>query len=835
MPQNTYKNMKHFLFSLFCCGTISVSLQAAPYSGHVFVDKNTNGVFDKGEKALPGVLVSDGLHVVKTAADGSFSLPGHARERFVFITTPSGYKTNNKHYYRIDSSSPSYEFGLQPYNGGIQKDGSHSYVHIADTEIFNTENQDDWVDNVKDYTANEPAAFIIHTGDICYENGLKNHIKLMNTENMNCPMFYTIGNHDLVEGKYGEELFESLYGPVYYSFDAGSVHYIVTPMLGGDHAPGYTKEDVYRWLKNDLAQIPQGKPIVVFNHDLLTNDNDFIYGISDTEQIHLNQHNLKAWVYGHWHINYMKKQGDVYSISTATLDKGGIDHSTSAFRVMHVDKKGDFASELRYTYLDKSLCISSPVNGQAPVLTSGAVPLTVNTYNSVSPVKEVVYTCLSDGKPLFSSKKLTQSTDWSWNAEIPLTARWQNKSITLQVEARFNNGETVRAESTFTYLPPSSETTLTEDWNNLLGNPRHTATTSSVLNPPLQMSWTQNVGANLYMTSPLISNGNVYIASIDEDLKGAAHVYALDGKTGAVRWKYPVRNSIKNTIAITDQCLLAQDAEGHLYALEAETGQLRWEKQLPINGLPALIDGLVASEGVVYAGTGKGLCALDVKNGAILWQNKEWGQGEGTTSTYALGQGLLIGSAQWSGLYANDAKTGKLQWAADKNGLRNRGASAALHGSLLYILSEKSFFILETETGRVIVRKELPFSVDATSTPLLTDQEIIFGTAQSGLVALDRETLEQKWQFKTDASLIYTVPYSRQPSATIETSPVLAGSVVYVGASDGTLYGLSKDSGQLVWKHATGAPIFGSVAVSGNTLVTADLGGNVYAFTAQQD
>lgn len=73
------------------------------------------------------------------------------------------------------------------------------------------------MNNVRDYARNEQAAFIIHTGDICYEKGLKAHIKLMNTENMDCPVFYCIGNHDLVKGKYGEELFESIYGPVYYS------------------------------------------------------------------------------------------------------------------------------------------------------------------------------------------------------------------------------------------------------------------------------------------------------------------------------------------------------------------------------------------------------------------------------------------------------------------------------------------------------------------------------------------------------------------------------------------------------------------------------------------
>ena len=122
-------------------------------------------------------------------------------------------------------------------------------------------------------------------------------------------------------------------------------------------------------MKNDLAHIRPGTPVVVFNHDLLTYEDAFIFKSKNAGSINLNEHNLKAWVYGHWHINYMKKQGDVYSVCTSSLDKGGIDHSTTAFRVMHVDSKGDFTSELRYTYLDKNICIASP----AGVMASGVL------------------------------------------------------------------------------------------------------------------------------------------------------------------------------------------------------------------------------------------------------------------------------------------------------------------------------------------------------------------------------------------------------------------------------------------------------------------------------
>lgn len=813
---------KNILFLLLLAATTSAT---AAYNGRVFVDKNSNGQFDRGEKTLGGIKVSDGLNVTETAKDGTYTLPGHARQRFIFITTPSGYKTLNKHYHKIDSRTNGYDFGLLTYHPGIGKDGSHQYVHVSDTEIFNTEGNEAWVRNIREYAANENAAFIIHTGDICYENGMKKHIKLMNTENMNVPVFYCIGNHDLVKGKYGEEVFENNYGPVYYSFDVANVHYIVTPMPGGDHKPGYTRLDVCRWLKNDLAHIKPGTPIVVFNHDILTYGDEFIYKGSQTESIDLNKHNLKAWVYGHWHINHVKKQGSVYTVCTSALDKGGIDHSTSAFRIMHVDGKGDFSSELRYSYLNNSICIASPAGHTA------SPEVTVNVYSSASPVRRVTYTCLDQDKPVLRDKRLSQSSDWCWTATLPLKETHAGKELTIQVEAEFKNGETARSEKNFVYLPQQADIRLTENWDNLLGNATHTAKAATALDSIPGLAWVKNIGANIYMTSPLIHNGNIYTASVDEDLKGRAHIYALDGKSGEIKWKYPVKSSVKNTIAIDNGLVFAQDVLGNLYAVDCESGKLCWESKLPVNGLPALIDGLVACDGVVYAGTGKALSAFEARTGRRIWKNEGWSQREGTTSTLTQGNGILIGSVQWSALYGNDSKTGKMLWSVSNHGLRNRGASAAMHGSLLYLISEKSFFILEAATGRIIVRKPLPYNLDATSTPLLTDKEIIFGTANKGLVALDNETLEEKWNCPIGDALIYTAPYSRPTSGTIETSPALAGKTVYVGASDGGIYGIDKRTGKIVWKYTTGAPIFSSVAISGNTLIATDFGGNVYAFS----
>lgn len=821
---------KQHLFFLSLLGTLAPL--SAEHSGIVFLDANKNGLYDKGEKTLSGIAVSDGLNVVQTDKTGSYNLPGHEKARFIHLTLPSGYETK-RFYHPVKGESEKCNFALTPARVSPGKNGSHRFLQITDTEIFNTAGHDDWTNNLKNYADRENASFIVHTGDICYEKGLKAHINLLNSENAPCPVFYCIGNHDLVSGKYGEEVYENLYGPVYYSFDIGNTHYIVTPMLGGDYKPGYTKEDVYRWMKNDLALVPQKKSVIVFNHDLLTTDNRFIYGINDKEQIDLNKHNLKAWLYGHWHINHARKQGDVYTFCTSTLDKGGIDHSTSAFRKISINDKGELSSQLRYTYLKDHLKIASLSGERHPVSPDGSLPVSVNTYHSDAPTAKVTCTVKVDGKKS-RTIALSPTTDWNWSGILPASPKWEGKKVTLAIKATYGKDLSATAEETFTYRAPTQSSVKTDsDWNNLLGSPAHTGTAPSPLNPPLALSWVRNVGGNIYLTSPLVSDGKVFTATVDEDLKGQAHVHALDAKTGKMHWSYKVRSSIKNTIVIEGDLVFAQDVNGYLYALDKDKGTLRWEQKMQVKDIPSLIEGLVADKGTVYAGSGSGLSAYEAATGKLLWKNTGWSQREGTTTTISLGDGVLVSGSQWQALFGNDAATGKLLWRADDNGLRNRGASAAIHGDKMYIISDKTFFIMEPRTGKILTKKELPLSVDVTSTPLVTEEEIIFGTALDGLVALDRKTLEEKWRFKTGNALVFTAPYTRSAASTIETSPILAGNVVYVGASDGTFSALDRKTGKLLWRHTTGAPVLGSVALSGNTLFGSDFSGNVYAFTAQ--
>ena len=78
--------MSAILVSLFMAGVMYGQ------SGEVFVDANSNGVKDKGEKGLSGVVVSDGFTLVKSDSRGEFSIQLADRSRFVTLYTPSGYR-----------------------------------------------------------------------------------------------------------------------------------------------------------------------------------------------------------------------------------------------------------------------------------------------------------------------------------------------------------------------------------------------------------------------------------------------------------------------------------------------------------------------------------------------------------------------------------------------------------------------------------------------------------------------------------------------------------------------------------------------------------------------
>jgi outer membrane protein assembly factor BamB len=632
---------------------------------------------------------------------------------------------------------------------------------------------------------------------------------------MGVPVYYCVGNHDLVKGNYGEELFEKNFGPVYYSFDAGNTHFIVTPMLTGDVRPSYTKEDVYWWMKNDLQMVGPSKNVVVFNHNLLTMNEEFIYGINEQEQINLNEHNLKAWIYGHWHSNYMIRHGNsgIISFCSAPPNKGGIDHSPENFVVYEISGEGNLSVNPRYNYLSNHLVPVSPTSGQCAIDASNQLIVSVNAYSTSSPTAGIEYRI--EGMKGWAA--LTRQSDWNWTGKYPAARLNKGVSYRISYRAELNNGDIFTTMENF--VIPDSQAT---DKN-----------TGDFQNDFLELKWVVNAGSAIGLCSPLFSGGQLYVAAIDDYGQGN-NIIACDGTTGDLLWKFKTESPVKNSILIENGHLLATDEGGIAYAINIKTGALAWKRDLGIKNVPLLVTGATVHNGIYYTGFGNYLSALDCRDGRLLWKNDSWNGGEGTTSNMIVYGNTLIAGSNWRALYGHDLETGAKKWEVSSDGIRFRNGTPSWVDDTLFLAAERAIVKMDPSTGSVYSVHPVPYDLQVASTLLVTGRMIVTGTSAEGLVAYDRYSMKEIWKVKTGPSLVYTAPYSKPYASTVETSPVMIDEMIVFGASDGFLYAVGQESGRVIAKINMGAPLLNRVYVADNVMFAGDFSGNISCFSLQK-
>ena len=88
------------------------------------------------------------------------------------------------------------------------------------------------------------------------------------------PFFNVIGNHDMnIDARtddYSAEMFKQQFGPTYYSYNRGKIHYVVLDdvfFIGtAKKYIGYITENQLKWLEKDLALVKPGTTVVLSLH-----------------------------------------------------------------------------------------------------------------------------------------------------------------------------------------------------------------------------------------------------------------------------------------------------------------------------------------------------------------------------------------------------------------------------------------------------------------------------------------------------------------------------------------------------------------------------------------
>jgi predicted MPP superfamily phosphohydrolase len=256
----------------------------ADLTGLVFVDRNANGIRDPGEPGLAGVAVSDQNAVVVTGPDGGFRIPQSRGGGLLFVSVPDGYRAVGSFWRTADSASArgSFSFPLMPASPPADFVFIHaSDTHISPASLVRTQRLRAIVDSVK-------PAFVIITGDLVKdalrvgETEATGYYDLFQSERdkFSAPVWLVPGNHEnfgieralsLVSPRnprYGRGMYHHYFGPDYYSFTFGGVHFVGLNSVDIDDQwyYGHVDSTQVEWLSRDLATVPPGVPVVTFNH-----------------------------------------------------------------------------------------------------------------------------------------------------------------------------------------------------------------------------------------------------------------------------------------------------------------------------------------------------------------------------------------------------------------------------------------------------------------------------------------------------------------------------------------------------------------------------------------
>lgn len=253
--------------------------QPAPLTGTVFLDRNANGVRDKGEPGIAKVVVSDQIHAVQTDRAGTFSLePGGYG--LVFVSVPSGYRMAGSFYQATGHGE--LNFALVP----ALSPRAFTFIHASDTHLDSaslprTRHLLKLVDSLK-------PDFVLITGDL-----VRDALRVSDTiataryelfagerARFHRPVWTIPGNHEIFgietakshvspdHPLFGRKMYRHYFGPDYYSFNYGGIHFVGlnSEDIEDQWYYGHIDAPQLTWLERDLSFVPPATPVVTFNH-----------------------------------------------------------------------------------------------------------------------------------------------------------------------------------------------------------------------------------------------------------------------------------------------------------------------------------------------------------------------------------------------------------------------------------------------------------------------------------------------------------------------------------------------------------------------------------------
>ena len=321
------------------------------------------------------------------------------------------------------------------------------------------------------------------------------------------------------------------------------------------------------------------------------------------------------------------------------------------------------------------------------------------------------------------------------------------------------------------------------------------------------MLWTYTTGG--WVGNPPVVDGDVVYAGSDD-----SHVYALNADTGELLWDFKTGDAVKSSPTVLGRSVYVGSNDNHVYALNAATGELMWKYD---TGGPAQFSPAVRGGFVFLGADGEGgymVRALDASSGEQVWVAEMSSRPSAEFAPSAIRDKVYL-TGDWGEFHALEASTGRAAWSYD-TGIPFDSPPLVWDG-VVYLTAVNNAFALDEETGDLLWTYGTE-TFPASDFPAVIADGVYYFSPNNRLYALDAAKGEPIWTYDT-ADLI-------------NTTPVTARGVVYVGDESDRFYALDAATGALIWRHEGGDYGLESVTVTGGVLYAESSDGRLRALNA---
>ncbi|MFB6676466.1 PQQ-binding-like beta-propeller repeat protein [Streptomyces sp. NPDC056390] len=811
--------------------------------GAVFRDGNANGKRDKGERAMPGVDVTDGAAWTTTSADGSYTLeidPARRETDLVSIVSPDGYTPALRRdyipqfFHKVPETGGSgVDFALVPDRNASRP--TEKWVMNSDPEVGNRTDAEartalpQWTGQVRAMSEVDGATMQIATGDLTVTDYAEEprrqgaydlFSKGLEEGRLGHPFYPVMGNHDVggtatSKGYAGSlEYYRRNLAPEWYSFDRNGRHVVV--LEDNYDASGLAPQ--LDWLRRDLAQHAVGKQVFVFAHRSLFTQWGPGAGMQPTID-ELAKYDVRMVAAGHnqqaeFRRGAFKRAVEINNQGTYGIDGAHPDYKVLDFsgitddpRTTRNEDTGHVTGIHRQFDIDDDSALVSPGQGSVHGTRAG-VPVEVYAEDDGRTPAKATLT-VRDGRghvvkranarfgtgaaepgiqncytPPGGKAEPCPAVRGAWTRASGTPLRGLRPgTYTAEATAYDTRGKAFPVQkSTFDIVPDSGLTKpkTGQDWLRQGGDEAGRSASGDNPGDRLDIRWTRHTGEQFNLNGSVIADGRLIVSSRAFD-SPYSMMLAYDIASGRELWRTYLDGDAESAPTLHGGRVYLTTGVGRIYALDAKDGHVAWES----------ID-------------------REEHHGDTV---RRYGRAGGPVSVFALtGQDRTVAVYQDANMIrCRDAKTGvpapggfeaAFSWGqAHSTAIREPGSNTAY----LHSMSSNTVIAMDLATCTQLWAKDTAGDIDSHSSPVLTQPasgsaKLVTFTAY-GVRGHDPETGAVTWESKVGGGSVC------EPGRAPLTSPAVWGDIAYVAGRDGVVraYDTSaSDPSKPVWETKAG-------------------------------